>query len=56
MKGDIQKKITYTDVISVEAYNKLRKSVNWITVAKNRARIPMCGSAWRYTNRYGKDY
>ena len=44
MKGDIQKKITYTDVISVEAYNKLRKSVNWITVAKNRARIALGNS------------
>ena len=36
---DNQKEITYINNISVEDYNALRKSVNWINVTEKRAAI-----------------
>lgn len=40
MMEDIQE-ITYTNNITVEAYNALRKSVNWISVTEKRASIAL---------------
>ena len=39
-----EKKITFTNNISVEAYNQLRKSVNWIKVTEKRAAIALHNS------------
>lgn len=41
MAEDISEKITYTNNISVENYNELRKSVDWILVAQKRATIAL---------------
>ena len=38
---DNQKEITYINNISVEDYNALRKSVNWINVTEKRAAIAL---------------
>ena len=37
-------KITYINNISVEDYNALRKSVNWINVTEKRAAIALKNS------------
>ena len=39
-----EEEITYTNNISVEAYNGLRKSVGWIQLAKKRAAIALGNS------------
>lgn len=44
MGKNILEEITYVDYISVEDYNRLRKSVDWITVAKKRASIAIQNS------------
>ena len=41
MTDNISDKITYTNNISVENYNELRKSVDWILVAPKRAAIAL---------------
>lgn len=41
MSDNISDKITYTNNISVEHYNELRKSVDWILVAPKRAAIAL---------------
>ena len=41
MSDNISDKITYTNNISVENYNELRKSVDWILVAPKRAAIAL---------------
>lgn len=41
MSDNISDKITYTNNISVENYNALRKSVDWILVAPKRAAIAL---------------
>ena len=41
MTEDITEKITYTNNISVENYNELRQSVDWILVAEKRAAIAL---------------
>lgn len=41
MKEKIEHEITYTNHITVENYNALRKSVDWITVAPKRAEIAL---------------
>ena len=41
---DNQKEITYINNISVEDYNALRKSVNWINVTEKRAAIALKNS------------
>lgn len=44
MEENLFEKIIYTDKISVEEYNGLRKSVDWIQVAKKRAKIALGNS------------
>lgn len=44
MGENLLKKIIYTNNISVEEYNGLRKSVDWITVARKRAAIALSNS------------
>ncbi|MCI8771578.1 MAG: GNAT family N-acetyltransferase [Lachnospiraceae bacterium] len=41
MMEDTKGKITYTNNITVEDYNALRESVDWILVAKKRAAIAL---------------
>lgn len=58
---DNQKEITYINNISVEDYNALRKSVNWINVTEKSCYCPkkfflsLCSCLWRQTCRHGKD-
>lgn len=44
MSDNREEKITYTNNISVEAYNGLRKSVDWIQLAEKRAAIALGNS------------
>lgn len=44
MSDNREEKITYTNNISVEAYNSLRKSVDWIQLAEKRAAIALGNS------------
>ena len=41
MTEDTVSEITYTNNITVEEYNKLRKSVDWILVTEKRAAIAL---------------
>lgn len=44
MADNKEEKITYTNNISVEKYNELRKSVDWIPVTNKRAAIALSNS------------
>lgn len=44
MSDSREEEITYTNNISVEAYNGLRKSVDWIQLAEKRAAIALGNS------------
>ena len=44
MSDNRQEEITYTNNISVEAYNALRKSVDWIQLTQKRAAIALGNS------------
>lgn len=55
MTENKKKKITYTNNISVEAYNALRKSVDWIPVAKKRATIALSNSFYLCVAMSGED-
>lgn len=44
MSDNREEEITYTNNISVEAYNSLRKSVDWIQLAEKRAAIALGNS------------
>ena len=39
--------LTYTDEITVEEYNDLRRSVNWITVKDKRAQKALNNSFYK---------
>lgn len=54
MTGDISGKITYTNNISVENYNELRKSVDWILVAPKRAAIALRNTFYICVAMYGE--
>lgn len=44
MKEDILKEISFTNQISVEDYNGLRKAVDWIAVSEKRASVALKNS------------
>lgn len=54
MEEDIAGKITYTNNISVENYNELRKSVDWILVAEKRAAIALSNTFYLCVAMIGK--
>lgn len=55
MAEDISEKITYTNNISVEHYNELRKSVDWILVAGKRAAIALRNAFYICVAMYGEE-
>lgn len=53
--SELQKKIVYTNNISVEDYNGLRKSVDWISVTEKRAWIALHNSFYLCVAMYGEE-
>lgn len=46
MEGTLQKEIVYTNNISVDNYNALRKAVSWIKITEKRASIAINNSLY----------